>query len=74
VPHVISGRKIPKPPPSLGQGYCGVCGRVRQVTGDEPCLLGTVTHADGMPLSFCARCWKWFKIKEGTRVRRLDER
>ena len=72
MPHIIKGKKLPKPEPSNSQGYCGVCGRVHQQDSEEPCLLLTVIHADGNPLSCCARCWKWWKIKDGTRVKRLD--
>lgn len=60
-----------KLPPSSCQWYCGVCGRVRQQEGDDPCLLATFTHHDGLPLSVCARCYKWWKIGEGTHVRRV---
>jgi hypothetical protein len=72
VPHVLRGKKIPKPPPSDCQGYCGVCGKVAQEDGVTPILLATFTHADGKPISVCARDLKWWKIKEGTRVKRVD--
>jgi hypothetical protein len=72
MPHVLKGSKIPKPAPSLCQGYCGVCGKVAQADGVTPILLATFIHADGNPLSVCARCCKWWKVKEGTRVKRVD--
>src|SRR5574341_280548 len=62
----IKGRQLPVPPPSECAGYCQMCGRC-----DDTVLLATVRDWENKPLTFCGKCYKWWHIKQGCRVRRI---